>query len=243
MWIMLKKILPLLICLFYVSMAGAQVNNASFYYKAGVELRDQNKFTEAIVAFNNAIKLNKKFDSAYVFAGDLYFKSGNMDTAFTYYKTAVSINPKFGNAYAGLGKIYKNSKQNLDSALIFFRKAAGVDTTNKETFYSIAWCYNAKKEYDSAILYAVKALAVDNQYRPAYGELGHAYHASKKFAEAIEQFKKNLAISVVDLAYLYTGFCYTELNDKDGALQQYTALSKINEKMAGALKRKIDAMQ
>ena len=240
---MLKKILPFFICFFCFSIANAQVKTALFYYKSGLQLRDQNKFPEAIAAFNNAIKLNKKFDSAYVQVADLYFKSGNMDVAFINYKKALSINPKFGNAFAGLGKIYRDSKQNVDSALIFFKKAAGVDTTNKETFYSIAWCYNTKKEYDSSIAYAVKSLAVDNQYRPAYGELGHAYNASKRYADAVVQFKKNLAISVVDVAYLYTGYCYTELNNKEGALEQYTALNKINEKMAAALKRKIDSMQ
>ena len=94
-----------------------------------------------------------------------------------------------------------------------------------------------------AIPYAVKALEIDNNYRPAYGELGHAYRASKKFAECVEQLKKNLAVSVVDIAYLYSGFAYTELNNKEAALQQYEELKKINEKMAAALKKKIDAMQ
>lgn len=239
----MRKILPVVICFFCFTAVDAQVVTASFYYKSGLQLRDQNKFPEAIAAFNSAIKLNKKFDSAYVQAADLYFKSGDMDAAFSNYKKALAINSTFSDAFAGMGKIYRDAKQNLDSALYFYKRAASVDTTNKETYYSIAWCYNAKTAYDSAIAYAVKSLAIDNKYKPAYGELGHAYNASKKYADAVVQFKKNLAVSIVDVAYLYSGYCYTELNNKEAALEQYEALNKINEKMAGALKRKIDAMK
>ena len=141
-----------------------------------------------------------------------------------------------------MGKIYRDSRQNLDSALFYYNAAAKIDSTNKEIFYALAWTYNAKREYEKAIPCAVKALEIDNTYKPAYGELGHAYRATKKYTEAIEQFNKHLAISVVDVVLLYSGYCYTELNNKEGALKQYEALKKINEKMAGTLMKKINAM-
>ena len=104
----MRRILPVIICFFCFTAAYAQVKTASFYYKSGLQLTEQNKFPEAITAFNNAIKLNKKFDSAYVQAADLYSKSGNWDAAFFNYKKAISINPKFSNAFAGMGKFYRN---------------------------------------------------------------------------------------------------------------------------------------
>jgi tetratricopeptide (TPR) repeat protein len=155
----------------------------------------------------------------------------------------LGFNQRYTDALIAMGKIYRDQKQNFDSALIFYNKAAQTDSTKKEVFYALAWVHNAKKEYEAAIPYAIKALEIDNGYRPAYGELGHAYRASKKYAEAIEQFKKNLAVSVVDVAILYSGFCYTELNNKEAALEQYEALKKLNERMAGSLKKKIDTMQ
>jgi tetratricopeptide (TPR) repeat protein len=240
--IMLKRSLPLLISVLFFSAAGAQ-NNAAGFYRSGIQLKKNNKFPEAFAAFNKAISLKKNFDSAYVEIGNLYIGSGNVDHAIGSYKKALSINSRYTDAIIGLGKIYRDNRQNLDSALFYYSAAVKIDSTNKETFYALAWVYNAGKEYDLAINNAVKALEIDNTYRPAYGELGHAYRATKKYSEAIEQFKKNLAVSVVDLAYLYSGYCYTELNDKEGAMQQYEALNKINEKMAAALKKKIDTMQ
>lgn len=240
---MIKRFLPLLILLTFFYTANAQLNTASYHYNSGIELKKNNKFPEAIAAFNKAISLNRNFDSAYFELGNLYLQPSSVNNSIVLFKNTLAINPKFTDALIAMGKVYRDFIQNFDSALYFYNAAAKLDHTNKEVYYSIAWVHNAKKEHELAIPFAVKALEIDNTYKPAYGELGHAYRSSKKYTEAIEQFKKNLAVSVVDVALLYTGYCYTELNDKEGAMQQYEELKKINEKMAGALKRKIDTMQ
>ncbi len=239
---MLKRFLPLLISILLFSAAHAQVSKAKQHYKSGIQLRNNNKFPEALAEFSKATEFDKKFDSAYVEIGNIYSKSGSMDLAMTNYNKALAVNPKYADALFGIAKIYRDAIKNYDSAIYFFDAAAKIDSTNKEIFYGMAWTYNARKEHDLAISYAIKSLKIDNTYKPAYGELGHAYRATKKYAACIEQLKKNLAVSVVDVAYLYSGYCYTELNNKEGAMQQYEALKKINEKMAGALKKKIDAM-
>lgn len=239
---MLKRFLPLLIIVFFFSAAHAQPGKARLHYNAGIRLKNNNKLPEALAEFNKATAFNKKFDSAFVESGNIYSKSGDMDQAMSNYKKAVAINPKYADAFFGMAKIYRDAIKKYDSAIYYFDAALKFDSTNKEIFYGMAWTYNATKQHELAISYAVKALEVDNNYKPAYGELGHAYRTTKKYAECIEQFKKNLAVSVVDIAHLYSGYCYTELNNKEGAMQHYEALLKINERMAGALKKKIDAM-
>ncbi|MBK7307843.1 MAG: tetratricopeptide repeat protein [Chitinophagaceae bacterium] len=239
---MLKRFLPLLILVFFFLPAQAQVNKAKQYYNSGIKLKNNNQFSEALAAFHKATEFDKKFDSAYVEIGHIYSKAGKIDTALINYNKALAINSKYADALFGMGKLYRDAIKKYDSAIYYFDAASKIDSTNKEIFYGLAWIYNARKEHDVAISYAIKSLEIDNTYKPAYGELGHAYRATKKYAECIEQLKKNLAVSVVDVAYLYSGYCYTELNNKEGAVQQYEALKKINERMAAALKKKIDAM-
>jgi tetratricopeptide (TPR) repeat protein len=239
---MLKRFLPVLSCLILFSTANAQRKNAMPFYKAGLAYMQSSNFGEALNSFAKAVSLDKKYDSAYVEMANLYSGSGQIDSAIANYNRALVINPKYTLALIGMGKICRDATHNLDSALIYYNAAEQLDKTNKETYYALAWIYNAKKEYEKAIPYAVRSLEIDNTYKPSYGELGHAYRASKKFAECIEQLKKNLAVSVVDVALLYSGFAYLELNDKAGAIQQYEALLKVNEKMAAGLKRKIDAV-
>jgi tetratricopeptide (TPR) repeat protein len=239
---MLKRVLPVFCLLFINSAANAQRNKAIAFYKAGIKYKQINNFAEAINSFSRAVLSDPKFDSAYVEMGNIFSRGGKIDSSIYYYNKALKVNANYTAALFGMGKIYRDAKQNLDSAIYYFNTAEKTDTTNKEIYYGLAWIYNAKKEYDKAIPYAVKSLEIDNTYKPAYGELGHAYRASKKYMEAIEQFKKNLAVSVVDVALLYSGYCYTELKNKEGALQLYAELKKVNEKMAESLKKKIDTM-
>ncbi|MFZ1453725.1 MAG: tetratricopeptide repeat protein, partial [Ferruginibacter sp.] len=230
-----------LLSLLFFSAAHAQVNKAKQHYHAGIKLRINSQFPEALAEFGKATTFNKNFDSAYVEMGNIYSKSGKMEVAMSYYNQALAINPKYADALFGIAKIYRDAIKKYDSAIYFFDAAAKSDSTNKEIFYGIAWTYNATKEHDKAIPYAIKALEIDNNYRPAYGELGYAYRTTKRYAECVEQFKKNLAISVVYIAHLYSAYALLELNNKEGALQHYEALLKINERMAVALKKKIDA--
>lgn len=239
---MVKKILPLLIALFFLSDSFAQPLNAKSYYKAGLDLKEKNIF-EAIASFKKAVSLDKKFDSAYVELGMAYSRINKNDSALWCYKKALAIQPLMPMANIALGHYYRDVASNMDSAILCYNTSLKTDSLNKMVFYSLAWCYNAKKEHEKAIPYAVKALEIDNTYKPAYNELGHAYRRTGKFKEAIEQFKKNLSVSVVDLALLYTGLCYIELKDKEGAMQQYEQLKTINERMAQSLKKNIDAMQ
>lgn len=239
---MLKRFLPALIFVLFFSAAHAQANNAKLHYNSGIQLRNSSKFPEALAEFNKATVLNKNFDSAYVEMGNIYSKSGNTDLAISNYNQALSINPNYANALFGKAKIYRDALKQYDTAIYYFNAAAKLDSTNKEIFYGLAWIYNATRQHELAIPYGIKALEIDNTYKPAYGELGYAYRSTKKFTECIAQFKKNLAVSVVDVALLYCGYSYTELNNKEGAMQQYEELKKINEKMAGALKKKIDSM-
>lgn len=241
---MLKQILPLFFLFFFSPDANAQLQSkAKALYKEGLQFKEKQMLPQALNAFTSSIKLYGKFDSAHVESGLVNLALGKTDDAVINFRNAIKLNPKMTFALMSLGKVYRDFKQNLDSAILYYTRAAKTDSTNKEIFYSLAWTYNAKQLYDSAIIFGKKALALDNDYRPAYSELAHAYRRVNKFADCIEQFKKNLAISTVDLAFLYSGYCYTELKDKEHALVMYEALKKVNEKMSAALKRVIDKME
>ncbi len=239
----MKRILPFLLFLLVSFSLFAQKEKAAEFFRAGIAYKEKNMLPEAMISFIKATKADKNYDSAYVELAIINVKNKQFDSAILNVNKAIRISPKMAWAHSILGTIYRDSKPNTDSALLCYKAALAIDSTNKITLYSIAWCYNSKEQYDNAIPFAIRALDIDNTYRPAYAELGFAYYGSKKFTEAIEQFNKNLAISTVDLPIYYSGLCYTQLNDKEGALKKYEDLKKINEKMAGRLMKKIEEMK
>lgn len=241
---MLKYFLVLVISTLTTAAIYAQpAPKAVPFFKKGQQLSNKGVFNEAIVSYKKAIALDKKYDSAYLELGTLYLKIGMNDSAVALLKRAVKIKPSFIDAHLLLGIIYRDYIRNSTEAIVHYTNAFKLDSTNKLTLYSLAWCNNDKGYFREAIKYAIKALEVDNNYRPAYNELGHAYRSLSAYQEGIEQFKKNIAISVNEQPLYYSALCYIELNDKAGAEKMYEELKKINSKSADPLRKKIDAKQ
>jgi tetratricopeptide (TPR) repeat protein len=241
---MLKYFVASVIGIFSAFYSIAQpLKQAAVFYKNGIKFKEKGLYYEAIAAFKKAITLNKKNDSAYLQTALIYATINKADSAIIILKNAVKIIPGFSSAYITLGNIYRDNKNNQDEAIVNYLNALTTDSANKEIFYGLAWSNNAKKYYREAIKYGIKALEIDNNYKAAYNELGHAYHQLNAYEECIAQFKKNLAISVNDLPLLYSGYCYTELKQKEEALKIYEQLKNINARMAEGLKKKIDAIK
>lgn len=219
------------------------ISPAIVAFNNGVAFKEKNMFKESIAAFKKAISLNKKYDSAYIELARVYTATSQADSAVMILDKATKLIPNFTNAYIMMGNLYRDNLHNPDLGIASYLKALKLDSSNKATYYSLAWCSNAKGYYREAIKYGIRALEIDNDYKPAYNELGHAYRQLKAFDECINQFKKNLAISINELPILYSGYSYMELNQKENALKMYEDLNKINPKMASALKKRLDAMQ
>lgn len=241
---MLQRVFIIGILLMAFSNTNAQrIQSANDFFKGGVSFAEKGYFTEALFSFKKAISINNKLDSAYIELANTYLKINNADSAILVLNKAIFIIPTFTNAYLTLGNIYRDHKPNYPEAIQNYSKAVELDSTNKLTYYSLAWCHNAIKDYVKAIPFALKALAIDIEYRIAYNELGHAYRFSGLFNEAIITFQKLLNIKVVDLPLLYMGLCYAEIKDKEGAVKAYDELLKVNPRMAASLKKKIDGLE
>jgi tetratricopeptide (TPR) repeat protein len=240
---MLKLFLVSLSIFVSFNPANAQPpKNAQIVYQQGIAFMGKEQYPDAMASFFKALAFYENYDSAYFQMAEINVKFNSIDTAISFYKKALAINPNYLQTLINLAAVYKNFKSDVITGLGYYLRALAIDSTNKETLYYTAWCYNSLKDYDNAIRYAVRALAIDNNYRIVYGELGYAYHLSGKFAEGVEQFKKNIAISKNDLPIYYCGLCYVELKDKVGATSMYDELIKMSPKLADLLKKKIDEL-
>ena len=238
---MLRHVLATVTLSLIIAASNAQPPKAAMIaYKNAVALKEKSMYPEALLAARKAVSLYKKYDSAYVQMGDIFLKLNQFDSALSSYNKALAINPRQLIVYITLGNLYKNSQTDLEKAISNFLEATKIDSTNKETFCNIAWCYNTSKKYDKAIIYAVKALDLDPDNKGALGELGHAYHYSKKYSEGLEKFKKIMAVSKSPLPIYYAGMCCIELKDKEQALKMYDALNTIDSGMAQSFKKSIN---
>ncbi len=235
---MLKVILILIVTVaFSLHTAAQPPKTAVNLYNNGKKLIGYGMYYEAIQSFKKAIALYKNYDSAYLVWSNLYTRMNKPDSAILVLNRAIKQNPKMLIAYTTLAQVYRDYKTNPDSARLYFSYALKLDSSNKELFYNIAWCYNAGMEYEKAISYSVKALDRDINYKPAYNEMAHAWHALKRYDEALVMFKKYAAVSTSDQPLFYSGMIYLELN-------QYDNLQKtIDELLKKGAKSPADGLQ
>ena len=85
-----------------------------------------NKSDEAIIFFENSIKLNKDFSNAYNNLGLAYKAKSDFSNAIKSFDKAIKLNPSYDNALSNLGLIYweignlELAFSNLNFGVIFF---------------------------------------------------------------------------------------------------------------------------
>lgn len=224
-------------------MAQPVPSKAVSLFKKGKQLQEQGMYLEAVAVYKRAILADKKYDSSYLALASLYLRISQNDSAVQVLKAAIKVKPGLTAAHELMGMVYRDYIRNSAEAMLHYTNAVKLDSTNKASWYALAWCCNDLKRYEEAIAYAVKALDIDNAYRPAYNEMAHAYRKLGTYKEAIAAFRKRLDVSVTDQPLYYSGLCYIELKDKEGAQKMYDELQKLQSKSADALKKRIEKME
>jgi tetratricopeptide (TPR) repeat protein len=131
-------------------------------YSIAYEYYKQGKFDDAIVHFNEAIKLDPQFFAAYLALAKAYLATKDVANAEAMYNKAKQIDPGDPRPYEGIGTIYFLYFQNYDKAILEFEAGLRVDSTYIDILNGLAACYTKKGDYDKALVYYRKS----EQYEP-----------------------------------------------------------------------------
>ncbi|MFQ6026907.1 MAG: tetratricopeptide repeat protein, partial [Dehalococcoidia bacterium] len=98
---------PAMICLLiligslgFFTFGPALRSESSQHVKSGISLAEQAQLEEAIVEFDEAIRLDPKLAKAYYHRGNAYRSLEQYELAFQSYNDAVRVNSRFAAAYA-----------------------------------------------------------------------------------------------------------------------------------------------
>ena len=171
----------------YVKKNMADANPSELLYTYAVDLHKQNKLTEAVTMYNEALKLNGTNPEIFINLAIAQNQAGNPDTALVTLKNAAlkfpdnkqikeaiasvtqdSINKKLANAAAFV------EKKDYKNAIAEYEK---ITPPNVASLTGIASVYQAMNKSDTAIEYYEEALKL----KPADSEL--AYYIGILYAE------------------------------------------------------------
>lgn len=192
---------------------------------------------------------NLGYEKANIELGKLYQKRENYANALKYYQKACDQSLEFGCHQAGwILQFGLGVKQDLERALIFYRRSIELNGSSAPTSYSnMGYYYLQNQKYDQAFGFFTEAAR--KGYLPAYTLLGQMYekgnHVAKDNAAAFENYKLALPVNwqqsskPLDCLY-YVANCFEKgigvNKNLDSAIFYYKEFSKRNPKDIDAQK-------
>ena len=120
------------------------------YNNLGILFLENNKDTEAMNCFVEAIKLNKTNINPYNNLNELYLKYKKNKEAIVLTNEAISIFPNNHNAYFMHALALEHNNQ-FDDAIVFYKKTIELNTTHQKAYNNLAVCFTHLRKTNDAL--------------------------------------------------------------------------------------------
>jgi Flp pilus assembly protein TadD len=166
-------------------LAGDQ-SRAREHLQKGKELYRDDQDAEAVLAFQEAVRLDPNLAEAHFRLGLGYESLGKREEAEGEYKKAVEAYKKYfaenrddAEAHYALGQTYANLGQ-FSEAIREYREATKLKTDDPDMFYDLGVAYTKLAQYDAAANAFSKSLEIDPDYYRAQDGLDEAKEGIKR---------------------------------------------------------------
>jgi tetratricopeptide (TPR) repeat protein len=165
------------------------------HFDLGVQLVDQEKYTEAIEEFNKALERDPKQPGILSRVAEAYSKINKNDEALAALDKAIVIAPKDGSLYTNKGAILSRMGKTAESQEAF-KKALEVNPSGSaQSYYNIGITLLNSGDTEKAAESFKQAIAADANYAEAYYQLGMCLSGKNEtIPAAIEALQKYIQI-------------------------------------------------
>ena len=209
-------------------------HGADAYLKLADSYLAAKKYSEAIEAYNRALKQNPENPRIYKAIGSYYIDTKNYDRAVQYAKYGLlksQTAEQRSKANAQIAYIYMK-KNNFKEAVNYYNEALKQEVT--DDYYNIyddlSLVYEKSNNIDSAIeasKNAVKYAKTETDLANTNNNLGYYYNKKKNYTAAVKYYGRALDLKPNDKMYFinYLSNCYY-LNNKNAAKEVYNKYIK-----------------
>jgi tetratricopeptide (TPR) repeat protein len=194
-------------------------NLAEQNYLAGLQNLDQNRYKDAVEAFDRAIELNPDYMLAYANKAYTLTNLGEYEKALQAVNRVLEIDPDYAWALGQRGKIYNDMKE-YHKALIDLDKAIEMDSNDKYAYANKSYALGEIGEYEKSIQAINRVLEIDPDYAWAYNQRARLYIDLKKYEEALKDLDKTIKLdNKFKWAYANKSLSLNELGNYDEAFK------------------------
>jgi tetratricopeptide (TPR) repeat protein len=220
---------------------------AVLFYNKGCDYYDRGLYKEAVVSFEESLKINPSSAIAYYMLANAYIQRNMQDKAIEAYKKTIQIDHNYVQAYSALSQIYRIN-QRYEEALNQLKEAEGAGLSNQEikklwgeiSFEYMADCLDRGTDAflagDRQKAYALlnKALEIKSDFAYTHYTLAYFYFTEQNYSEAERHLNEALKINPQFWsAYKLLGDIYFQKGAYERAIAQYKEALLLNYNNAG----------
>lgn len=139
--------------------AKKNMHKSKDVHDLGVAYMERKMYDKAIEAFNNALKIDPNYLSAYINLGYCYQYKEDYVKAIQSFEKAIILNPRSAKLYNTIGLLY-DKMGNPEKAVIAYKKAVNLDPTYKNSHYMLGQLYQNRGNFDKAIAEFTKHIKI-----------------------------------------------------------------------------------
>jgi tetratricopeptide (TPR) repeat protein len=232
-------IAPTLTLMMILAMAMAAANclgqdaaAADNQRQTAISLEQEGKNAEAEAAWRAFLKVQPANPEAYAHLGFLEARQERYTEAVAFYRKALALNPAMPGLRLNLGlALFKAGelKQAIQTFDLLLKGQPATSPEAQRLTTLIGMAHYGLQEYAAAVPYLKEATTSDPQNLPFRLVLAHSCLQSKQFQCVLDVYHEILTLNAESAeADMLAGEALDEMNDHDGATQQFRAAVKAN---------------
>jgi len=139
------------------------------------------KYQEALICYQDAIKLDPNYSESHNNLGNVYKELNKYQEALACYQDAIKLNPKYAEAHYNLGTAFQELEEYY-KAISSHQNAIKLNPNNEKFYYNLALAEIELGKYHSAIENYKKALSISADYTSAKHNLARLHLATENFS-------------------------------------------------------------
>ncbi|MEQ8187823.1 MAG: tetratricopeptide repeat protein [Candidatus Eremiobacterota bacterium] len=196
-------------------------------YSKALRLYSHGDYEKAIDCYDEALKIDRDFASAWHGMGDCFQMLKKYDEAIKCYDKSLAVDNKYTESMYDKGLCLMLIKK-YDSAIACFDRVIELDPVFSSAFYNKGKILYEKNDYRDALMYFNKTIQIDEKNIDAWNMKGTILGEDKKFEEAFLCFDRVLSISPENrIALTGKGACLEGLYRYDEAMKCYDRMLEI----------------
>lgn len=156
-------------------------------------------YSQALMAYEDTIKLNPTWAEAYNNRGIVKYELGQFSSAIEDYTTAIKLKPNFMDALNNRGNAYAANEQ-FQNAVKDLQAALKINGNSAVIHNNLGSIYLSMQKFNTAIKEYTEAIQINPHYSTAYYNRAIAHYRSGNLIQAMADIKSAITLSPNDSA-------------------------------------------